>query len=184
MVVTPLPWPLATRHGAALEAEGFASSSTAEGTTGWEFHGPDAEVLFADWFVQSHCFGVAQGRGDTLALTFRPARRNDGRVDIAGRLLLDARTLALQRIEFEHQGLPPGMPAGSVSGWVQFASDTAGTWLPVAWMIRAPIAGAPPRIVLPSGSVGRTTRMSRIGSAPTIGYREVRGEVFPERSVP
>lgn len=168
-----LTWPIQAGAAEVLEIRGFATEGAAAASGGWEFFAPDADVLFAPWFLASHCFdaSVSDG-GDTLTVSFRPVRRQGDRVDIAGRLVLDARTLVLRRLEFEHQNLPRGMPAGSVGGAIDFALTAQGTWLPVRWGIYAPIGRRPDEVISSSG------RRMIMGGTRVVGRREVLGRLL------
>ena len=169
-----LSWPLHAVSATVLEATGFATETPGPGGSGWEFFGPDAEVLFAPWFLETHCFDATSSRNnDSLIVSFRPKRRVGARVDIAGRLVFDARTLALQRMEFEHQYLPSSMPRGTVGGEVQFATTRDGTWLPVRWSMRAPMGS---ESLLTAGTPGGRSIQHRINRI--IGRHEVLGRVL------
>jgi hypothetical protein len=175
-----LTWPIQAGAAEALEIRGFALEGGGPGNNGWEFHGPDADVLFSPWFLASHCFDAAlSDQGDTLTVAFRPVRIRGDRVDISGRLVFDARTLVLHRMEFEHENLPRGMPSGSVGGAIDFARTADGTWLPVRWGIRAPMGQGPAVVVWSSG--GLTTGGRRtVGGTRIVGRREVIGRLLLE----
>jgi hypothetical protein len=174
-VIDGLNWPIEAGAAQTLEIGGFASLGDRARGQGWVFHGPDADVLFSPWFLESHCFDASLATGsDTLVIAFRPARTAGDRVDISGRLLFDARTLVLHRMEFSHENLPRGMPRGSVGGEIRFARTSHDTWLPVEWMMRAPISGGQVRV---STAPGRPQRI--VGNPRVIGRRELVGRILP-----
>ncbi len=177
VMVTGMRWPLLSAGGDTLQRRGFAFETAGSRQGSWLFLGPGPETLFAEWFMASHCFAAAPERNDssTLVVTFTPAADGSSRVDVAGRLLLDARTLALGRIEFEHVNLPGRFSRGVAGGAVDFGTTGEGVWLPTRWHLWAPIeapVASPPGVPLP-GETGRGMPQD----PRVIGRKEVRGEV-------
>ena len=105
------------------------------------FHAPDAEVLLSDAFLDGHCFGLRNGRGETrglVGLTFQPVPGT--RVSsIAGVLWLDRRSAELRHIEYTYTGirLPPQIQP-HVGGRVEFRRLDSGAWIVSRWFIRMP----------------------------------------------
>lgn len=143
-------WPLVSIDPDSIRVHGFMREGAVPGGTGYHWFGPDVRVLFADWFLANHCFRVERrGLGDsTIMLSFTPAAMGT-HVDIAGTLVLDATTLALHRLTFDHRNLPAPLRSGSAGGEVTFAELGDG-WVPVSWRIFAPITTSDRRTVLGS----------------------------------
>jgi hypothetical protein len=143
-------WPLASIDPDSIRVFGFMTQGIVPGGMGYHWFGPDVRVLFADWFLANHCFRVERrATGDSvITLTFAPVATG-ARVDIAGTLVLDAATLALHRLTFEHRNLPSPLRAGSAVGEVTFAELGDG-WVPLTWRIYAPIVTDDLRTVLGS----------------------------------
>jgi len=136
-------WPVQSAAPESLRIYGFVREDdpASSPTGGATYYGPDANVLFAPWFLESHCFSVSEAAGDSLvAIEFRPARRTS-LVDVAGRLVLAQPSLQLRRIEWHYTGLPRWIPTDDAGGWLGFQRLASGAWLPVDWQLRAPIAG-------------------------------------------
>ena len=125
------------------------------------YFGPDARVLFADWFLDGHCFAVVAGSGDSGLVTveFTPARRS-ARRDIRGRLSLDRQSLELRRLEFTYTGLPRWAPVDSSGGKMSFRRLASGAWVINEWSLRAPIP-----------------RIGRRGDTTFFGFAETGGKV-------
>ena len=140
-------WPIESAPPESLEVWGFVrqpppqeGASTARTNAGPIYYGPDARVLFSDWFLGSHCFRIHEAqKGDVLEVRFAPERRGD-RAEIDGRLVLDRRTMELRRLEFEYVGLPGWVPKGKAGGFVELRRLEGGAWVPRAWALRAPSA--------------------------------------------
>ena len=138
-------WPIESADPDSLRAWGFVRqppsperSTTAEGERGPIYYGPDARVLFSDWFLASNCFRVEEESG-LLEVRFAPERRGD-RAGIEGRLLIDRSSMELRRLEFEYVGLPRWVPKGQAGGVVELRRLAEGAWVPRAWRLRAPQA--------------------------------------------
>ncbi len=135
-------WPLRSTDLDSLEQVGFAREPTPSEPPGEIYYGPDARVLFSDWFLDSHCFAlVVDKRGesaDSVRMRFEPRQRPQG-VDLDGEMVFDRATMSLRRLEFRHVHLPDWAPTGSAGGSITFDRWPSGLWLPVAWSIRGPI---------------------------------------------
>ena len=144
----------------SLSSHGYVQTDRSNMRT---FHGPDADVLLSDAFVQDHCFRLATPSRERRGLTgiaFAPAA---GRrlPDIAGTMWLDARTFELQLVEFRYvntEGLPDD---DAIGGEVHFSKLENGAWVVRRWFIR-----------LPSGS-RTSTPMTVSGSTPNVFVRSV-----------
>jgi hypothetical protein len=100
------------------------------------FYGPDAGILLSDMFAGTHCFYVRES-GRRLGLAFEPI--DEERNDIAGILWLDARTAALDEIEFHYTGpVAEGTPRRP-EGRIHLAEIPGGGWIVERWWIRQPL---------------------------------------------
>lgn len=142
-------WPIQSAPPESLRVWGFVrqpppgrTARDRESPEGPIYYGPDTRVLFTDWFLASHCFRVETADGGRLALRFEPER--DERGGIAGRLLLDRKSLELTRVEFEYVGLPRWVPRHTAGGAVDLRRLPSGAWVPYAWRLMAPLPGREP----------------------------------------
>ena len=106
------------------------------------YHGPDLRVLFADWFLDAHCFSFDLNDKDEAAGIIRVKYEPKGKsklVDVSGELVLDATNMALREFTFVHRNLPSHIKEGKAGGMIAFARLESGAWLPVRWEIFAPI---------------------------------------------
>lgn len=141
-------WPLESVNPLVLREDGFGRVLEPLEGEGRVYYGPDLRVLFADWFLEGHCFGFDTKARDTEAGMIRvryEPRRTTRLVDIAGELLIDGTTLSLHELTFEHRHLPSHIPSGAAGagGLVGFARLESGGWLPVRWQIYGPIESVP-----------------------------------------
>jgi hypothetical protein len=153
-------WPLESVNPDLLRIAGFARVLTPEEGQGRVYYGPDLRVLFADWFLESHCFAFEakprDGDAGLVRVTYEP--RSKGKlVDVAGDLLIDATTLSLRELTFVHRHLPGHIKNGAAGGMVAFANLEAGGWLPVRWRIYGPVESS--------------TREVRVARSVTLGAR-------------
>jgi len=147
-VVEPLArWPVLSINPDTLRVVGFSRmmSPGDEGTR--EYYGPDARVLFSDWFLESHCFTIDKPKkkqgADTLHVHYAPAHKSK-LVDVAGELVLDAHNLALLQFSFRLRNLPNWMPDEAAGGEMQFTALKSGLWMTKSWSIWAPVGGLGP----------------------------------------
>ena len=157
-------WPLESVEPELLRAEGFARMLDSTEGRGRVYYGPDLRVLFADWFLDSHCFAFnVKERDDSeglIRVTYAPKGKSK-LVDVGGELLIDATTLSLREFTFVHRNLPGHIKEGAAGGMVGFARLEAGGWLPVRWEIYGPVESA--RVAV------RTTRVVRMGGGRPKG---------------
>lgn len=137
-------WPISSVPPEILAARGFVREEGDGADAGrgqYTYYGPDAPVLLSRWFVSTHCFGVAEGRGTdsgAVAVTFRP--EGGRRADIEGRLVFEGRTLELRRIEWRYVRLPWWVTVEGAAGEMVLDRLPSGAFLPSRWWMRAPIA--------------------------------------------
>jgi hypothetical protein len=127
-------WPIQSAHPDSLGQWGFVRDAP----DGPVYYGPDARVLFSDWFLATHCFKVDTAAGDQVLVHFEPERGR--RADLSGRLLLDRGTLELRTLAFEYVRLERWVPDGTAGGEIRLSRLPGGAWVPTAWRLRAPIA--------------------------------------------
>lgn len=133
----PLPSLFRATTTDELEAGGFFATVGGERV----FRAPEPALLASPWFTSTHCF-TAQPLGDSvLRLAFRPARERRGLVDLEGAYLLDARSLALRRVEFTYQGMREEERAADAGGVLEFLQLINGDWLVTRWHYRFPLLG-------------------------------------------
>lgn len=129
-----------------LQTVGYASQDG----DGVLYHGPDADVLLSDVFLDHHCFTLRRGSGESeglLGLAFEPTRR-PRTPDIRGVLWMEPATAHLKWIDFDFVALervypdiddfPSAMRAG---GRVEFRALPAGPWIVDRWVLRMPQLG-------------------------------------------
>ncbi len=136
MHVPLVGWPIRSLDPDSLRRFGFAADLPNGGQI---YYGPDAAVLFADWFVAQHCYTVAVQRdssGETIAVHFEP--EHPRHADIAGDLFLDPESLALRSMAYHLMHLPYSVKDGAVGGTMTFDDRASGLWVPTSWAIWAP----------------------------------------------
>jgi hypothetical protein len=143
--VQPLSrWPIESINPDTLRVVGFGRTLEPGNEATREYYGPDERVLFAGWFLDTHCFSVTKPKkhasADTLHLRFVPAHKSK-QIDVEGELSLDAHNLALLAFSFTFTNLPNWMPAGFAGGDMQFSRLASGLWIAHNWEIWAPITG-------------------------------------------
>lgn len=145
-------WPLQSDDPELLRQVGFSRLRTPEEGGGRLYNGPDLRVLFADWFLDTHCFSVVPNAKDEAAGIIRVKYEPKGKsklVDVSGELVIDAANTALREFSFTHRNLPSHIKEGKAGGSIAFARLEGGAWLPVRWEIFAPIESA--SVSLPGG---------------------------------
>lgn len=158
--------PFASPPPGDLARGGYVQSAPDGGLV---FHGPDADVLFSDQFLDLHCFRVTK-TSDTaslIGLGFEPVRRRR-LPDVAGTMWLDASSAELKHIDYwyTNHGLPT--VTREAGGRVEFRPLTGGYWIVHRWWIRMPIIQ----------SVTRGSSIRTLAQYPElVGYKEEGGEV-------
>jgi hypothetical protein len=104
------------------------------------WHAPDADVLLAREFHDTHCFRLREGGGEQqglIGLAFEPVRGR--RVpEVTGVLWLDRRTAELRFMEYDYTNLPWQVPSRHLGGRVEFQRLPTGAWIVERWWIRSP----------------------------------------------
>ncbi len=134
-------WPIRSAPPESLRVWGFVREEPDErGNASMVYYGPDAHVLFRDWFLAGHCLRARSSeQGSSLVIVeFAPAHL--GRtVDIAGRLVFDSVSLELRELSFRWVGLPEWVPRSGPGGLLRFRRLPSGEWLATEWTLRAPV---------------------------------------------
>jgi len=104
------------------------------------YFAPDGEVILSRAFQRDHCFSVVEEQGNRpgligLGFTPLPTRKS---ADVTGVLWLDARTFALQSVEFTYTQLPDAPNIDRVGGELRFSRLANGAWVTSRWRLRMP----------------------------------------------
>ena len=135
------PSPYVSRPADSLVVGGFARFS-AEASMFWA---PDAGVLLADSFLDTHCFRIRGGGAQVMGLVGLDFEPVPGREvpEITGTMWLDAGTAQLRWLDFQYVnlGVPPWLMDAEPGGRVEFRALPNGTWIVTSWHIRMFTAG-------------------------------------------
>lgn len=125
-----------------LSERGFIRTA-AEG--GYEYYGPDSDVILSEWFQERHCFRAVANRDDPtlIGLAFEPGP-GAPRYDIQGVLWLDRRSAELRYLEYGYSAAPVPVERGAGGGEVRFERLQSGRWIVRSWWIRAPVLSREP----------------------------------------
>ncbi len=138
--------------GQALSADSLVRGGfVQEAPGGPHYYAPDAQVLFSEPFLATHCFSVRAGGGDhagLVGLAFRPID-SDRPNDIRGVLWIDRTTLELRKLEFEFTSLAQDIPGAKADGEIDFEHLPNGAWAIRRWRLRAPVASYNPAMQHP-----------------------------------
>ena len=147
-------WPIQSADPDSLRRSGFVQGDwpppgfMSEGPqVGPIYFGPDARVLFTDWFLGAHCISIdaktsEAGDRDRIIARFEPAKGTRKSATLSGWLEFDRTSLALRSLNFEFAERPRWAPKNSGGGEIRFARLPDGVWLPVQWSMRAPVPKA------------------------------------------
>jgi hypothetical protein len=121
-----------------LRREGYVVRR-ADSTT---FIAPDIETLLSDYFVDTHCFRIAESRqaDSMLVIRFDPAE-DYHHAEVAGALRVNRRSHELRGLEFYYVDLPLAAADSIAGGDVEFARLPTGGWVMTDWSIRIPSFG-------------------------------------------
>lgn len=144
-------WPVHSLPAEMLRDRGYVMSSDSVDasylpygvSSGRVWFGPDATTLFAESFLDTHCYQIQRDAHDPtrIGLGFAPVR---GRrlPDISGTLWIQRGSLALRSLEYKYVNLPeqyrlarPGWSGGTM----EFVRLPAGLWVVSRWQLRAPV---------------------------------------------
>ena len=168
-------WPVASASPDSLAKYGFVYEPARDPgdlspRAGPVYFGPDARVLFSNWFLDGHCFSVvpAPDSATTVVVEFTPVRGS--RRDIRGRLTLDRRSLKLRTLQFWYTGLGRWVTPDSAGGSMSFHQLTTGAWIIDRWVLRAPIplVGRRDTVLFGFAESGGRVREIRDGRSGTV----------------
>jgi hypothetical protein len=106
---------------------------------GWQYFGPDADVLLDEGFADGYCFSIAdrdRTRWSQIGLSFAAASKLQGRVDIVGTLWIDTIARALRTIEYKYTGVGPQSGYMDTGGRTMFQEMPNGSVLVTSWNVR------------------------------------------------
>lgn len=130
-----------SRPFASLSADSLAKVGyVVEEADGTAYRAPDADVLLADSFLQTHCLQLVDGTGErsaSVGIGFKPVDRGS-RVEVQGTLWLDRESNELQFLEYQYVGIPDEYTKAGVGGRVEYTQMSAGLWFANKWAIRMP----------------------------------------------
>lgn len=134
-----------SRPFASLSADSLAKVGyVVQEKDGTVYRAPDADVLLADSFLQSHCLQLVNGVGErsaSIGIGFKPVGDLKGTrelVDVQGTLWLDRESNELQSLEYQYVGVPDDYSKAGVGGRVEYTQMAAGLWFVSKWAIRMP----------------------------------------------
>lgn len=136
------------------------------------FHGPDADLLLSEQFLDDHCFRPANPGPDSsrrVGLEFEPTPAR-GVPDISGVLWLDAKTLELRDLQYTYTGVEWPRGTLDIGGRIEFVRLAGGGWIVGAWSIRMPVT---------------RRRLLRVGQLDSVaGYRVAGGSARAVAGLP
>jgi hypothetical protein len=107
-------------------------------STGWEFYGPDEEVLLSDEFAATHCFRIVRDskRANQVGVAFKPVA---GRrvADIEGIMWLDEESAVLREVVFSFVNTG-ALTRWESGGFTRFARVASGAIIVDEWQLRMP----------------------------------------------
>ena len=152
---------------------------------GWEFFGPDEQVLLSDGFASTHCFRALRDKNKSglIGVAFRPVPKRS-QADIDGVIWLDQESSELREISFNF------VNAGEITrfrpgGYSRFTRLASGAWIVSDWRLRMPrLVEARGAIssVTASGFVENGGRVVMIEETAAAGRAYVRGTVYDSLS--
>ena len=176
--------PFHARPAALLASEGYVQATP---DSAFMFYAPDADVLFSEEFLNTHCLRVEPG-GTThpgrIGLAFEPTGKQRAVAEIRGVMWLDERSAELETVEFQYVNTKLPGQSDRMGGRVDFQQLVNGVWVVDHWYIRMPMFGMTDQGDLPDlVSVGVSGRGVGMRSAPrrtveVVAFREEGGEVM------
>lgn len=155
-------WPVQSLPPAALERGGFVQET--DPLSGPIWYGPDAQVIFSDFFLDDHCFAIGKGEARDSGLVRLEFRVVKGHPlpDLEGTLWIDPKSLELDHLDFTFTHVPPWVPRDAViGGRLDFLRLPTGLWIIRRWALRVPVPA----------------RQQGTGAYSIFGYQEEGGEV-------
>jgi Carboxypeptidase regulatory-like domain len=136
-------WPLESVGADTLRDVGFGRVSGPGNSRLAVFYGPDAGVLFSDWFLDQHCFTLQKvsAKSDTIHIKFAPLTKG-AKIDVSGELAFDAHRFDLLSLSFQAENLPRYVDKKAAGGEIRFTSLRSGLTIPASWTIWGPVQGS------------------------------------------
>ncbi len=147
-----------------LSREGYVVQQS----DGVVYRAPDSEVLASDEFLQEYCFQLVAApdeHPEWIGIGFSRSASRRGVVGISGTFWLERDSRALQRLDFEYDGLPRELGSHDLGGHVRFVMLPDGTWFESEWRIR----------------MARSSILMRSGRVIVEGFQVTGGEVLDMR---
>jgi hypothetical protein len=119
-----------------LMKEGFVRDL---GFGSFEYLAPDAQVVLADAFLNTHCLRLStrDSLPSLVGVSFEPADET-GIPDVVGTLWVDRSTAELRFLEFGYTWVPFNQGRKEAGGRLEFESRPNGAWIVRRWWIRMP----------------------------------------------
>ena len=178
---------------AAIDAEtltdaGYIQIDSSGVNSSTIYYAPDAHVLVADPFIETHCFRVddrERVKEGLIGLEFEPVEDRD-LPDVRGTLWLDRRTSELRFLDYRYTGLPRGAARERSGGRLEFRRLPSGAWIVQSWWIRMPVfitVTRPGRdAAVPGGVLTRQeTRTQTLSAFRERGAEVITAEAIAER---
>lgn len=177
--------PFRARSAVQLANEGYVTETP---DTSYMFYAPDADVLFSEEFLTTHCLRLQApetGNLGRIGLAFEPVGRRPVS-DIRGVMWLDEKSGELEVVEFTYVNARLPGETDRAGGRVEFQQMVNGIWLVDYWYIRMPLFGLVDRSEVASLSVQMGSASRRVSTGATnqrqsvdvVGFREEGGELM------
>ena len=179
--------PFHARSAAQLAAEGYVTAPE-KPDTAYTFYAPDADVLFSEEFLNTHCFRIEQGgpmNPGRIGLAFEPIGKRTVS-DIHGVMWLEEKSAELEAVEFQYVNTRlPGGESDRAGGRVEFQQLVNGVWVVDNWYIRMPVFGLVDGGDVSNLDVRMGSTQRRVGtssnqrrSVEIVSFREEGGEIL------
>ncbi len=122
----------------SLVKDGYVRGNEAKG---WEYFGPDENVLLSRGFAETHCFRIVREgrRSGEIGVAFEPTASRK-LPDIDGILWLDENTSELREMTFRYVNADV-VSRFNPSGYTRFQRMPSGAWIVSEWRLRMPRLG-------------------------------------------
>lgn len=177
--------PFRARPAGQLAREGYVQATP---DSAYMFYAPDADVLFSDEFLNTHCLRIEPGgtaHPGRIGLAFEPTRKQRAVAEIRGVMWLDGQSAELETVEFQYVNTTLPGESDKMGGRVDFQQLVNGVWVVDHWYIRMPMFGISEggdlrEVSLNLGSAARRVGMSTAPArtVEVIAFREEGGEVM------
>jgi len=178
--------PFATIGADALADSGYIrEESSGADVPATVYHAPDAHVLVAERFLDTHCFRVEdrdRASEGLIGLEFEPVQ---GRrlPDVRGTLWIDRRSSELRSLDYYYTELPRAVPRDRAGGRLIFQRLPSGAWIVQSWWIRMPVFVTIVRQGRDSGVPGGVLTRREERTQMLTAFRERGAEVITAQAV-